>query len=268
MVGPRHQNVGPSEPPMVNLQDLVRAFRDGAGQRPENPHEELSKLLKTYTHLGGKSFEGTESIMEIQAWLRTLDKIFNDMQLDDQRKRQVASRQLKGVALSWWEVIITGRNEDEITWNQFKEMLEARFVPASAKTTLLEEFIKLRQGTLNVTEYTQRFEGLSKYGAMLVADEASKNDRYIKGLNPGLSRAMLPYADRTFDQVIDLALKLEQHDKEREKFKNFRNNNTKKGKGRYHPYDKKKEEASNKGTGDSKAKETNTSTKQVICIGR
>ena len=201
MVGrPPNQGAGSSHaPPMVNLQDLVRAFRDGAGQRQENPYEELSKLLKTYTHLGGKSFEGTESIMEIQTWLRTLERIFNDMQLDDQRKRQVASRQLKGVALGWWEVIIAGRNENEITWNQFKEMLEARFVPASAKTTLLEEFIRLRQGTMTVTEYTQKFEGLSTYGAMLVADEASKNDRYIKGLNPGLSRAMLPYADKTFD---------------------------------------------------------------------
>src|SRR5574338_1601691 len=257
-----HHNAGPSAPQMLDMQEFVRVLRDGSGHRPENPHEELSKLLKTYSNLGGKSFEGTESVMEIQAWLRTLDRIFNDMQLDDQRKRQVASRQLKGVALSWWEVIIAGRNENEITWNQFKEMLEARFVPASAKTTLLEEFIRLRQGTMTVTEYTQRFEGLSTYGAMLVADEASKNDRYIKGLNPGLSRAMLPYADRTFDHVIDLALRLEQHDKEREKFRNFKNNNTKKSKGRYHPYDKKKEEASNKGTGDVKAKETK---KKIVC---
>src|SRR5574338_355061 len=199
--------------------------------------------------------------MEIQAWLRTFDRIFNDMQLDDQRKRQVASRQLKGAALSWWEVIIAGRNENDINWNQFKEMLEARFVPASAKTTLLEEFIKLRQGTLNVTEYNQKFEGLSNYGAMLVADEASKNDRYIKGLNPGLSRAMLPYADRTFDQVIDLALKLEQHDKEREKYRNFKSNN-KKDKGRYHPYDKKKEEADNRKSKDKKANDTK---KKLVC---
>src|SRR5574338_502890 len=141
-------------------------------------------------------------------------------------------------------------------------MLEARFVPTSAKTTLLEEFIRLRQGTMTITEYTQKFKGLSTYGAMLVADEASKNDRYIKGLNPGLSRAMLPYADKTFDHVIDLALRLEQHDKEREKFRNFKSNNNKKGKGRYHPYDKKKEEASNKSTGDVKAKEDK---KKIVC---
>ena len=256
-----HHNAGPSAPQMLDMQEFVRVLREGIGHRPKNPHEELSKLLKTYSNLGGKSFEGTESVMEIQAWLRTLDRIFNDMQLDDQRKRQVASRQLKGVALSWWEVIIAGRNENEITWNQFKEMLEARFVPASAKTILLEEFIKLRQGTLNVTEYTQKFEGLSNYGAMLVADEASKNDRYIKGLNPGLSRAMLPYADRTFDQVIDLALKLEQHDKEREKYRNFKSNN-KKDKGRYHPYDKKKEEADNRKSKDTKANDTK---KKLVC---
>src|SRR5574338_29466 len=96
---------------------------------------------------------------------------------------------------------------------------------------------------------------------MLVADEASKNDRYIKGLNPGLSRAMLPYADRTFDQVIDLALKLEQHDKEREKYRNFKRNN-KKDKGRYHHYDKKKEEADNRKSKDTKANDTK---KKLVC---
>ena len=246
-------------PQVVDVQDFVRALRDGLGPRPENPHEELAKLLKTFTNLGGKSFEGTESVMEIQAWLRTMDRIFDDMQLDDQRKRQVASRQLKGAALSWWEAVIAGRNEQEITWNQFKEILEARYVPASAKTILLEEFIKLRQGTMSVTEYTQKFEGLSKYGPMLVADEASKNDRYIKGLNPGLSRAMLPHADKTFDQVIDLAMKFEQHDKETERFRSFKNNNNKKNKGRYHPYDKKKDEAS-----DKKSKEINTKKTVVV----
>lgn len=247
---------------MLDMQEFVRVLRDGIGHRPENPHEELSKLLKAYTNLGGKSFEGTENVMEIQARLRTLDRIFNDMQLDDQRKRQVASRQLKGVALGWWEVIVAGRIENEITWNQFKEMLEAGFVPASAKTTLLEVFIRLRQGTLNVTEYTQKFEGLSKYGAMLGADEASKNDRYIKGSNPGLSRAMLSYADKTFDQVIDLALKFEQHDKRREKYRDFKNNNNKKNKGRYQSYDKKKEETDNKKASDTKANEAK---KKLVC---
>ena len=127
-----HHQAGSSAPQMLDVQDFVRALRDGIGHRPENPYEELSKLLKTYSNLGGKSFEGTESVMEIQVWLRTLDRIFLDMQLNDQRKRQVASRQLKGVALDWWEVVIAGRVENEITWNQFKEMLEARFVPASA----------------------------------------------------------------------------------------------------------------------------------------
>ena len=140
MVGPRHtQGAGSSSAPtMMNMDDFVRALRDSAGGRQENPHEVLSKLLKTYTNLGGKSFEGTEGVIGIQTWLRTLERIFHDMQVDDNRKRQIASRQLRGAALDWWEVIVAGREENEITWNQFKELLEARFVPLTAKTSLLE----------------------------------------------------------------------------------------------------------------------------------
>ena len=167
MVGPRHQNVGTSEPPMMNVQEFMRAIRDGVGNRQENPHEELSKLLKTFTNLGGKTFDGTEGVMGVHNWLRILERIYADMQVEDQRKRQIASRQLRGAALDWWEVIIAGRPEGEVTWDQFKAMLEGRFVPASAKESLLEEFIKLRQGTTSVTEYTQKFESLAKYGAVL-----------------------------------------------------------------------------------------------------
>ena len=51
---------------MVNMQEFMRAIRDGAGNRQENPHEELSKLLKTFTNLGGKTFDGTEGVMGVQ----------------------------------------------------------------------------------------------------------------------------------------------------------------------------------------------------------
>src|SRR5574338_879179 len=93
---------------------------------------------------------------------------------------------------------------------------------------------------MSVTEYTQKFESLAKYGAVLITTEEVKNGRYIQGLNPSLSRAMLPYKDRTFDQVLDLTLSIEQHDKARENFRAFKNNQNKKGKGKFHPYDKKK----------------------------
>ena len=241
MVGPRHHTgAGPSrEPPVISMEDFVRALRDGMAPRQDNPHEELSKLLKTCTNLGGKDFEGTEGAMGVQMWIRTMERVFTDMQINDQRKRQIASRKLKGVALDWWEVVIVGRPENNITWNDFKDMLEARFIPASAKATLLEDFIRLRQGGMSVNEYTQKFEALSKYGMVLIGNAEAKNARYIQGLNPNLSRAMLPYKDKTFDQVIDLTLSFEQHDTTREKFRNMKLNKKKGGQNKVQPYDKR-----------------------------
>ena len=144
-----HHQAGSSVASMINIEEFVRALRDGVAPRQDNPHEELSKLLKTHANLGGKEFEGTEGVMGVQTWIRTQERIFTDMQVNDQRKRQIASRKLKGVALGWWEVIIAGRQENEITWDEFKTMLEARFVPASARASLLEEFIRLRQGSMS-----------------------------------------------------------------------------------------------------------------------
>ena len=111
MVGPRHHTgAGPSrEPPVISMEDFVRALRDGMAPRQDNPHEELSKLLKTCTNFGGKDFEGTEGAIGVQMWIRTMERVFTDMQISDQRKKQIASRKLKGVALDWWEVVIVGR---------------------------------------------------------------------------------------------------------------------------------------------------------------
>ena len=51
-----HHQEGSSAPPMINMEEFVRALRDGVAPRHENPHEALSKFLKTCTNLGGKDF--------------------------------------------------------------------------------------------------------------------------------------------------------------------------------------------------------------------
>ena len=70
---------------------------------------------------------------------------------------------------------------------------------------------------------------------------------------------MLPYKDKTFDQVIDLTLSFEQHDNAREKFRSMRANNQKKGKNRAHPYDKKNMDKKVEGAAIGEAK------KKVTC---
>ena len=54
----------------------------------------FARLCGDYTKLGGKPFKGTESVIEIQAWLRSCDRIFSHMNLSDLHCVQVASSML------------------------------------------------------------------------------------------------------------------------------------------------------------------------------
>ena len=80
-----------------------------------NTEPDLEALFKRYRNLGGEKFSGNESIIQTQAWMSSVEKIFEHIQLRDDQKRLVASWALKEEALIWWETIIKDNPEGDIT---------------------------------------------------------------------------------------------------------------------------------------------------------
>ena len=73
------------------LLDLVRNTQ-AAGSNPESTHPKsgFARLCSDYTNLGGKPLKDFETIIEVQAWLRSCDRIFSRMNLVDLHRVQVA----------------------------------------------------------------------------------------------------------------------------------------------------------------------------------
>ena len=69
------------------------------------------------------SFTGRETVMEAKAWLKTCEKIFRGLELEDHRKR---SWLLKDEAQNWWETVIIGNNEADMSWANFKELFNEK----------------------------------------------------------------------------------------------------------------------------------------------
>ena len=80
-----------------------------------NTEPDLEALLKRYRNLNGAQFSGNESIIQTQAWMSYVKRIFERIQLRDDQKRLVASWALKEEALIWWETIVKGNPEGDIT---------------------------------------------------------------------------------------------------------------------------------------------------------
>ena len=85
--------------------------------------------------MGGEPFKGSETIIEVQAWLRSCDRIFSRMNLIDLHRVQVASSMLRERALDWYELLISEINEADLTWEKFRERFELKFVPEAEKVT-------------------------------------------------------------------------------------------------------------------------------------
>ena len=65
-----------------------------------------------------------------------------------------------------------------------------------------------------MTDYVASFESLSKYGVENINTTLKKNQRFVYGLNKNLKKPLLLKLEVSFDQLIDIALRLKEADNE------------------------------------------------------
>lgn len=94
---------------------------------------DFAKVNRDYASLRGRSFDRTKFVIQVQEWINTCDRIFDDFELEDAQKRKLASRQLTGRAMNWWNAIIAATSKNEMTWNQFKQIFEEKFITKAQK---------------------------------------------------------------------------------------------------------------------------------------
>ena len=87
-----------------------------------------------------------------------------------------ASGQLQGAAQDWRESFeyVCPNNAPAITWQEFRENLRSYHIPTGLVELKQEEFRTLRQGSMSVSEYRDKFAQLSRYALDEVLDDTKK----------------------------------------------------------------------------------------------
>ncbi|KAL0561203.1 hypothetical protein IC582_001624 [Cucumis melo] len=103
-----------------------------------------------------------------------------------------------------------GGDVSQITWQQFKESFYAKFFSASLRDAKRQEFLNLEQGDMTVEQYDAEFDMLSRFAPEMIATEAARADKFVRGLRldiQGLVRAFRPatHAD-ALRLAVDLSL--------------------------------------------------------------
>ena len=111
-------------------------------------------------------------------------------------------------AKDWWEAI-KRRHPIGVTWDQFRQAFIDRFYPRSYQDAKIEEFFRLEQRSLTVTEYEQRFSELVKLVPMIQENEEHKCKRFMAGLNSRIKVHLAWASQNNFGELVEAALRVE-----------------------------------------------------------
>ena len=105
-----------------------------------------------------------------------MEKQLNIAQCDDQQKVFLRVRTTLGRSprLLGGIRVWTSCHAPPVTWQEFKENFRSYHIPKGLIELKQEEFRALKQGSMSVAEYRDKFAQLSRYVPNEVADDADK----------------------------------------------------------------------------------------------
>ena len=100
--------------------------------------------------------------MDAEHWLRILEQKFPLLTVTEEQKVHFAVQQLLGYASAWWDTFNAMQSMDHrVTWQEFTTSFREYYIPTGVLNRKLTEFLDLRQGSMSVMDYVNKFNHLS-----------------------------------------------------------------------------------------------------------
>ncbi|KAL0544475.1 hypothetical protein IC582_019591 [Cucumis melo] len=132
------------------------------------------------------------------------------MKCPEDQKVQCAVFMLTDRGTAWWETTerMLGGDVSQITWQQFKESFYAKFFSASLRDAKRQEFLNLEQGDMTVEQYDAKFDMLSRFAPEMIATEAARADKFVRGLRLDIQGLVRAFRPATHANALRLAVDL------------------------------------------------------------
>ncbi|KAK1628065.1 hypothetical protein QYE76_002380 [Lolium multiflorum] len=174
---------------IINVSQVKLVFTSTANPMLWNMEDEENMYGKLKFNM--PKFKGEDDAEAYLSWALKVDKIFRIHNYSGAKKVAMASLEFEDYANTWWEQVVTLREEKGDppidTWEDMKEEMEARFVPKHYKTDLFNKLQKLKQGTKTVEEFFKEME-LTMMRANIQESENQTIARFFNGLNYPIKR--------------------------------------------------------------------------------
>ncbi|WVZ76472.1 hypothetical protein U9M48_024448 [Paspalum notatum var. saurae] len=207
---------------MATMTNAVHALQQAQAQPPPPPpRDRRGDFLKGHP----PTFSHATEPLQADDWLRAVERQLDIAQCNDRERVLYGSGQLRGAALDWWESY-RPQDRDAFTWAQFRENFRNHHVPAGLMKMKKKEFLSLKQGSMSVTEYRDKFLQLARYATAEVAEDREKQEYFLEGLNDELQYQLMNHTFPSFHQLVDRALFTERKRQEIEERKRKYNNSS------------------------------------------
>src|SRR4051812_29394636 len=100
-------------------------------------------------------------------------------------------------------------NENDITWEDFREGFRGAHIPKSIMKIKKREFDDLKQRTMTVSDYNSLFTLLSRYANEEHMTESKKMEKFLDGLAPALKCQLVVHTFPDFKTLVDKDITLE-----------------------------------------------------------
>ena len=165
-------------------------------------------MIEHALKLGVKTYDGTGDPKAAYLWLDRVSKIYTVIGCSDEQKVLFSGFLMATRAKDWWDAI-KRRHSTGVSWDQFRQAFIDRFYPRSYQDAKIEEFFRLEQRSLTVTEYEQRFSGLVKLVPMIQENEEHKCKRFMAVLNVIIKVHLAWASQNNFGELVEATLKVE-----------------------------------------------------------
>jgi hypothetical protein len=156
------------------------------------------------------TFASSPDPRHAEDWLKSVEKMLIIAQCSDREKVLYAFGRLTGPAADWWDSYTAAHHvADTITWAEFATQFRNYHIPTGLMKIKKKEFLSLKQGSMLVSEYLDRFIQLSRYAPDEVAEDERKQEHFIEGLNRPLQYALVAHTFPSFQRLLDKAPAIE-----------------------------------------------------------
>ncbi|KAJ9552586.1 hypothetical protein OSB04_016631 [Centaurea solstitialis] len=159
-------------------------------------------------------FEGQKDPVACYRWYSAVEGAFRTSGCPAGSKVLFAVNLLRNAAKDWWDLVLKGLSEAQITaltWEEFKVMFDEEFAPSIERERIAAEFLNLTQTTETVNEITAKFLEKLLFVPGYTNDESLKMARYLAVLKTEIKGAVTTKRCKTFSDMVETARAQEIH---------------------------------------------------------